>query len=388
MVVLHLVYVVVTNLTILKKTHILLIVILLNITLFFCKESEVINNNINRRIGAEEIKKQRVVFDSNLFFPDTTESGTSPLKEISSFTILPGERIAVFDKIQNEIVVESYAKRGETFVFGSAGLGPGEFSGLSVIKYIKDVGLIVNDKANKKCSIFNLNGEFKKRFILPGIASDIDFINNEEIIYTEYFLADDFKPYVLYDYKKEDIVNRFGNITECKPGIMEYLNSSQFHKSYRSEFAYMGMFHISYIKSENSIIVSQKNPYILLKYNLASNKMYNFNISVPYSTYNNKLIIIDSENELGYKKILPSGKALRHKIIKDKIVIPVFNENCSVNYIDCYSINGSFLERLQIPPLGNNISVWEADWGDDGDLFLLVSNENYFYWIQHYSVKL
>jgi hypothetical protein len=132
--------------------------------------------------------------------------------------------------------------------------------------------------------------------------------------------------------------------------------------------------------------MSQKMPYALWIIDLNNyNAIKRFNNKVPFSTYSND--VIEIKNDYQYRITRKSGIQLHPRIIKNKRVSAIFDEENKINYLDIYNIEGSFIRCLKIPALKDKYWVQDFDIDDKNYvMYLLIKNKDKISWIERFKI--
>lgn len=331
-----------------------------------------------------EVIDSKVKLLSKIGAPDTLSDKF--YSRLTDLAYVPENKLFVLDNIAGCVRVFSTITGEEIFKFGNKGRGPGEFMSGNRIRYCKDEGIIVVDNDLLRTSFFNENGKFNGSFRLPYKIDDVIFMDDSTAIMSCFLLEEEFKPIKLYSIKSMKILNEFGSIKEPQEGFLKKIRGSPFYGSDIELFSYGFMTRILYDENSKRVIFSQRHPYILHLISISQNSIIPFNVSVPFSTYNNLEYVLSGSSRT--TKIVPSGRALGPALIDQYIVIPIFRSDGQENYLDCYDREGNFRKRLRMPNLSKetNVSAWTI--GPDAEIYLLIINSDGINWIEKMKLEL
>ncbi|MFH0991228.1 MAG: 6-bladed beta-propeller [bacterium] len=328
--------------------------------------------------------KGKITKISSFGFPDTTND--IYFYGIRSIECSEDGKLYLADQQAGSIRVFSLKTGSELFRIGKIGSGPGEFKTLGPMKIFHDKQLSVIDNTLRRCTIFSENGKLIRTISLERLTDDIDFINGTQLITSSFLLDQQFKPLRIISLKNNRILDEFGKIIEPKEGLLKLFNNNLLKNSARSMLSSFGMTNVVLLADNQSVLYSQRNPYILIRYDLKTKTIEQVNPSVGFDTQSGLDIqIIDRGSSMQMNN---SGSALGIKNGWTHLLVPIISIDGQSNYLDCYSLSGVFSKRLIIPPLKKGLKVFGAAFKGNQELLLLVSNELHLNWVERFSIQL
>lgn len=269
--------------------------------------------------------------------------------------------------------------------FGRKGKGPGEFQTFSQLTYNPDKGLIAIDNMQSRVTIFDKQGKVLRTLDSDFFTDDIEFINDKMFI-SSYESSPEYKTVKAVTDPANTIAARFGPILEPKEGFYDKIKKAKRKSGFLGLYSHRTMMGLLYIKEENALILSQKNPYALWKIDLDGYKAERFNKKVDFSTFGNS-DITEGENSAIYSSG-KSGMMLHPVRVGNKIAAAVFDSLCQKSYLDVYTIKGDFIERIKIPSSDHVSYVVDFAINEkDNTLYLLVMGKDRMSWIERFRIN-
>lgn len=272
----------------------------------------------------------------------------------------------------------------ELYRFGRSGGGPGEFRELSKIKLLENGKISIIDNILRRWTLFEQNGRLYSTTPLAYLTDDVDFVDSDLIILSDFKFDFNFKPLRTMVVSTGKMVDEFGTVINPRSGLIEKF--STLPGSDKEFYSRGWLSSVMVLPSKNEVIYSQRHPYSVVKYVLNTKTQSIVNPVIDVDT-DDKMILEISDNGRRIGRS-PSGQVLQPMIRGSSIMVPIFSADGQRNYLDCYDLKANFKKRLRIPPLPKNATpVWSTFRGTK-ELLVLVRDEVGINWIERFALDL
>lgn len=313
--------------------------------------------------------------------PDT--AGGNYFSGVNSLACTDDGKLFLSDQQTGSIRVFSLETGKELYKFGKIGSGPGEFRTIGRLNMISGQRIAVLDNTLLRCSIFFEDGRLQRTIPLKSRVDDIAFIGDDAMVVCTFMFDLNFKPLRLMRISTSSVLAEFGEIVDPRRGLIETFDALAPDNRDLST-GWMG--NVLVASQDQQLIYSQRHPYVLVKYDLASRSGVRFNMGIDIDV-EDQLFINRTEGFRNFEQ-KPSGQVLTPKLCGSIIIVPIFSVDGQTNYLDCYADNLQLKARYRIPALPKNVwPIWST-FKSNSELLVLVRDRLRINWVERFSIDI